>query len=267
MLSHHPHVAWMSPSCAKYPNKPRLNRTAMHFIDTPLLGRYIRKVIYPGEWYPFWDYHCPGFSEPCRDLGKEDVSPKIETAVRNTMGDMLTHKRSRLLIKITGWPRIKFLKEIFTDAKFIHICRDGRAVASSLLNVPWWSGWQGPANWRWGKLTPSLRDKWEKYGQSFVVLAGIEWEILMAAYERSKQGIHEDDLLDIRYEDLCQDPLKVFQKVAEFSTLEWPKQFEAALKRFSLKSTNDKWKKHLSAEQQRILCESLKDNLEKHGYW
>lgn len=267
MFSHHPHVAWMSPSCAKYPSKPRLNRTAMHFMSVPLLARYMRKKIYPGEWYAFWDYHCPGFSEPCRDLDNEDVSRKIETTIRKIMGQMLTSSRFRLLVKITGWPRIRFLKEIFPDAKFIRIYRDGRAVATSLLNVPWWSGWRGPDNWRWGKLPPPLRGKWESFGQSFVVLAGIEWEILMDAYERAKQGIHADDLLDIRYEELCQDPLKVFKKVAEFSTLEWTKQFEAAVKRYSLKSNNDKWKKHLSAGQQRILNESLKDSLEKYGYW
>jgi len=267
MLSHHPHIAWLSPTCAKYPNRPKLNRTAIHLIDTPLLGPYVRKVIYPGEWYTFWDYHCPGFSEPCHDLGKEDVSHKIKTTIRKVMGDMLTYKRRRLLIKITGWPRIRFLKEIFPDAKFIHIYRDGRAVAASLLNVPWWSGWQGPLNWPWGELTPTQRERWVRYGNSFVVLAGIEWEILMAAHERARQGIPSDDILDIRYEDLCQDPLKVFQKVVEFSTLEWPQRFESAVDRFSLKNTNDKWKKHLSGEQQKLLSESLKDSLEKYGYW
>jgi len=183
------------------------------------------------------------------------------------MGDMLTYKRRRLLIKITGWPRIRFLKEIFPDAKFIHIYRDGRAVAASLLNVPWWSGWQGPLNWPWGELTPTQRERWVRYGNSFVVLAGIEWEILMAAHERARQGIPSDDILDIRYEDLCQDPLKVFQKVVEFSTLEWPQRFESAVDRFSLKNTNDKWKKHLSGEQQKLLSESLKNSLEKYGYW
>jgi len=266
MLSHHPHVAWLSPECSKHPNRPWLNRTAMRFIDTPLLDRYIRKKIYPGEWYDFWDFHLPGFSEPCRDLNKADVSPRIDTILKKIMGSMLTPKRNRLLIKTTGWPRIGFLKEIFPDAKFIYILRDGRAVASSLLNVPWWSGWRGPANWRWGELTPSYRAKWEKYGQSFVVLAGIEWEILTAAYESAKKGIPANDLLEIRYEDLCQDPLKIFQKVVEFSTLEWPKQFKTAVKRFSMKNTNDKWKNHLSAEQQRILGEMLKDSLKKYGY-
>jgi len=266
ILSYHPNVTWLSPLCARYPGNPGLNRLAMRLIGAPLLARYARKVIYPGEWYPFWDYHCPGFSEPCRDLRKEDVSHKTKATIRKVMSQMLTTKRHRLLVKVTGWPRIGFLKEIFPDAKFIHVYRDGRAVANSFLNVNWWSGWRGPANWQWGELTPAHKEKWEKYDRSFVVLAGIEWEILMAAQESAKQQIPPHDLLEIRYADLCQDPVKTLQKTAEFSALEWSPRFEAVVKSFSLRNTNHKWQKHLSDEQQKMLHECLEDTLQKYGY-
>lgn len=267
VLSYHPNVAWLSPLCARYPGKPELNRLAMRLIDTPFLARYARKVIYPGEWYSsFWDYHCSGFSEPCRDLLKGDVSHKKQTTVRKVMGQMLTPKRSRLLVKITGWPRIGFLKEIFPDAKFIHIYRDGRAVANSFLNVNWWSGWRGPANWRWGDLTHKQKEKWEKHGKSFVALAAIEWEILMAAYESAEQGIPQNDLLKMRYEDLCQEPIEAFQEASRFSGLEWSSQFEATINQFSFRNTNHKWREHLSDTQQKMLGECLGDALRKHGY-
>jgi len=266
ILSYHPNVAWLSSLCARYPGNPRLNRLAMHLIDAPLLARYVRKVIYPGEWYPFWDYHCLGFSEPCRDLHKEDVSRKAKATIRKVMSQMLTTKRHRLLVKVTGWPRIGFLKEIFPDAKFIHVYRDGRAVANSFLNVNWWSGWRGPANWQWGELTPAHKEKWEKYDRSFVVLAGIEWEILMAAQESAKQQIPLSDLLEIRYEDLCQNPIKTFQTAAKFSALEWSPQFEAVVKSFPLKNANHKWQEHLSDVQQKMLHECLEDTLQKYGY-
>ena len=266
ILSYHPNVAWLSPLCARYPGKPELNRLAMRLIDIPFGARYARRVIYPGEWYSFWDYHCSGFSEPCRDLRKEDVSCKTKETVRKVMSKMLTPKRNRLLVKVTGWPRIGFLKEIFPDARFIHVYRDGRAVANSFLNVSWWSGWRGPANWRWGELTPEQKERWEKYGRSFVVLAGIEWEILMAAQERAKQGIPSGDLLDIRYEDLCQDPVKTFQVATEFDGLEWSPWFKATVNQFSLRNTNHKWREHLSDAQQKMLNECLGDTLKKYGY-
>jgi hypothetical protein len=238
----------------------------MRLIDIPLLGQYARKVIYPGEWYPFWDHHWGGFSEPCRDLGADDVSLKTKTTIQQVMGKMLTPKRHRLLVKVTGWPRIGFLKGIFSDAKFIHIYRDGRAVANSLLNVNWWSGWRGPANWRWGELTREQKEKWEKHGKSFVALAAIEWEILMTAHENAKQRIPPGDLLEIRYEDLCRAPIETFQEAIRFSGLEWSSQFEASINRFSLRNTNHKWQEHLGDAQQKILDECLGDTLQKYGY-
>jgi hypothetical protein len=238
----------------------------MHALDLPLLSRYLRKPIYPVEAYLFWDYYCPGFSEPYRDLLKQDVTPRVKQTVRSVMAQMLTHKRRRLLIKITGWPRIGFLKEIFPDARFIHVYRDGRAVVNSLLNVYFWSGWRGPANWRWGELTPAQKEKWEKYDRSFVALAAIEWDILMSAQEEAKRRIPSDDILEIRYEDLCQDPVKSFRMAAEFSGLEWSPRFEATVRSFSFKNTNYKWQEHLNEAQQKVLNECLRNTLKKYGY-
>jgi hypothetical protein len=266
ILSHHPQTAWLSRWCDKYPDKPQVNRLAMRALDLPLPSRYIRKVLYPVEAYRFWEHHCPGFSEPCRDLNEEDVSPKIKRNVQEVMLEMSTDRRNTLLIKITGWPRIGFLKEIFPDAKFIHIYRDGRAVVNSWLNVGWWSGWRGPANWRWGELTYEQREKWTKHDRSFVALAAIEWEILMTAQERAKQRIPPSDLLEIRYEDLCQAPVETLREVTEFSALKWSPRFEAAVKGFSLESANDKWRTHLSDVQKNAMRECLEDTLKKYGY-
>ena len=266
IFSHHPQVAWLSRWCIKRPGIPQFNRTIMNLMDVPLVSRYVRKVLYPVEAWRFWEYYVRGFSEPYRELYKEDITPKKKKAVQKVMAEMLTTKRNRLLIKITGWPRIDFLKEIFPDAKFIHVYRDGRAVVNSLLNVDFWMGWRGPSNWLWGPLTPEQQEKWENYNKSFVALAAIEWELLMAAQEQAKQSLPPSDLLEIRYEDLCQDPIKVFQSATEFSALERSPQFEAIIRSYSLKNTNHKWQEHLTETQKKILNECLSNTLKKYGY-
>ena len=266
ILSYHPQVTWLSPWCRDNPSKPERNRLAMRLLDLPLPATLVRKIVYTGEFYPFWSYYYQGFSEPCRDLYKEDVADRTKIRIREAMEEMLSPKRPRLLIKITGWPRVGFLKEIFPDAKFIHIYRDGRSVVNSWLNVHWWSGWRGPENWRWGELTPEQKAKWDEYGKSFVVLAAIEWKILMTAYLKAKQTIPSKDFLEISYEDLCQGPSETFQMAATFAELEWSTGFGETVKSFHLRNTNDKWQKDLNKVQQGMLCEYLKDTLQMYGY-
>ena len=58
----------------------------------------------------------------------------------------MTEKRDRLLLKISGWPKIGILFEIFEGAKFVHVARDGRAVVNSPLDTYFWNGWIGPEN-------------------------------------------------------------------------------------------------------------------------
>ncbi|MDM8530382.1 sulfotransferase [Anaerolineales bacterium HSG25] len=266
IFAHHPQVAWLTRYCDLYPHRPHRNYIAMRLLDLPLPSRYVRKLIYPTEAYNFWDYHCMGFSEPFRDLVKEDVTVKTKQHVNKIMAAMLTEKRNRLLIKITGWPRLSFLKEIFPEAKFIHVYRDGRAVVNSLLNVRWWSGWHGPEQWRWGSMTPTQQEKWEQYDKSFVALAGIEWEILMDAQEQAKQMIPAEDLLEIRYEDFCRHPLENFKQTMAFSDLAWTPEFETTVRQFQIKSADYKWRKQLSVHQQNLLNDCLVDSLAHYGY-
>lgn len=266
IFSYHPEVTWLSPWCLKYPNKPERNHLAMRLLDMPLPDKFVRKVVYTGEFYPFWDYYFGGFSEPCRDLLEEDASERTKAILRKVMERLIYPKRDRLLLKITGWSRVGFLKAIFPDAKFIHIYRDGRSVVNSWLNIHWWSGWRGPENWRWGQLRAEHQAKWEKYNKSFVVLAGLEWEILMEAFEKAKQTIAPENLLEFRYEELCENPVEIFRTSVEFSNLTWLPEFESKVRSFSLRNTNDKWKKDLNAVQQKMLNEALAEALEKYGY-
>lgn len=266
VLTYHPRLTWLSSLAPWAPDTPERNRLAMRLIDLPLPDHLIRKRIYPGEWYSFWNYYYRGFGEPCRDLVKEDVTNLVKARIRKAMGAMLSPRRDRLLIKITGWPRVGFLKEIFPDAKFIHIYRDGRAVANSLLQVRWWPGWGGPEKWGCGELTLSQREKWLRSGKSYLVLAAIEWEILMDAFDCARRLIPPEDYLEIRYEDVCRAPVQAFRAAADFADLAWSPQFETAVRRTPLESANDKWRKDLNEAQQSLLNEALCESLRKYGY-
>jgi hypothetical protein len=234
-------------------------------MGNPLLRRVLGDKIRPGECYNFWDTYAYGFSEPCRDLVRSDVTPLVKKQVRAAIEPMLTPARNRLLVKITGWPRMGFLNEIFEDARFIHIVRDGRAVASSLLHVHFWRGWYGPQGWRAGLLSPEDQAAWESYDRSFVALAGIEWRIQMRAMDAARQAIDPKLFLELKYEDFCEQPLEHFRRVLDFAELPPSKDLEDKVKSASI-STSGRWRKDLSAGQQAILDNLLRDDLLRYGY-
>jgi sulfotransferase family protein len=267
MLSEHPHLAWLPGRiCARFPERLELSRLFMKGLDYPVVGELLRRRIKAGESYPFWEHHCKGFSAPYRDLVAADVTNKTKKHLPRTTAKILTEKRNRLLLKVTGWPRIGFLSEVFEDARFIHMMRDGRAVANSMINVYFWRGWKGPQDWGWGELSRAQEKEWNGHGQSFVVLAAIQWKILMDAMEKAKNTISSERFLEIRYEDLCSDPVGQVQKVTQFCELEWTVGLERRLRKYQLKNTNDKFKYDLTAKQQSDLEEVVGDYLRRYGY-
>jgi hypothetical protein len=254
IFTRHPNVAWLSSRlCNRFPSKPSVNRLLMKAIDYPLVGEFLRKRFRSGEGYQFWEYYCKGFSSPCRDLLPQDVTNKVKEQIPQVMSEILTSKRNRLLLKITGWPRIGFLHEIFDDAKFIHIKREGGAVINSMINVDWWWGWRGPQNWRWGELEASQKEEWERFNESFIALAGIELQILSHAMEKAKRFVDDDNLMEVRYEDLCSNPVNIFEEVFEFCELEQLPDLENIIKKHPLRNANYKWQQELTNDQKRII--------------
>lgn len=265
LLATHPRVMWLSGFCDRYPTRPALNRRAVVAVSQPWLRPILGRKVQPGECYEFWDKHAFGFSEPCRDLVRTDVSARVKRQVRGVMGAMLTPSRDRLLIKITGWPRIGYLNEIFDDAKFIHIMRDGRAVASSLLHVNFWRGWYGPQGWRAGLLSAEDQATWESYDRSFTALAGLEWRIQMRAIESARRSLDPARFLEVRYEDFCDRPLEVAHQVLAFAELPGSPSLDRGVQATAIKNSQ-RWRDDLTAEQQAMLDDLLRDDLSAHGY-
>ncbi len=266
LLARHPEMMWMSGACYRFPDKPVWNRWAVMAMDNPLLRQLFGGKIRPGENYRFWERYAFGFTEPCRDLVQSDVSLRVKKQVRAAFEPMLAPARNRLLIKITGWPRIGFLNEIFEDAKFIHIVRDGRAVANSLLHVSFWRGWYGPQGWRAGLLSPEDQATWEQYDRSFVALAGIEWKIQMRAIEAARRALDPKRFFEVKYETFCEQPVETYRRVLEFAELPSSEAFERHVRAAAIKSTSNRWRDDLTTGQQAILDELLRTDLQRYGY-
>lgn len=266
LLGYHPRIGWMSELCDKYPREPQRNRRMLEAMRFPLVGPILRRRFEPRECYAFFDEFYPGFSAPMRDLTAADLTQRAATSIRVTLRAVTVAPRDTLVIKLTGWPRLGFLAELFPEARFVHLVRDGRAVANSLLQVPWWHGWQGPENWRFGPLSEPYREVWEAHERSFVALAAIEWRLIMDAVEASRELIPEGRLLDVRYEDLCESPVAVMKKIVGHLPLDWSDELKRALVRNPLRSRNEKWRTELGTEAAAVATSVLRDALPRYGY-
>lgn len=268
LLSTHPNANWLSLLVAKFPEHLYLNRWLMRVLDIPLVNLYFKRRFVPLENYPFWDHYFGGFGYPCRDLFASDADLASARSLRKAFSQLTTSRKNRMLIKITGAPRISFLHSIFPDAKFIHVTRDGRAVAASRMKAPFWIGWQG---WRglslWAEEMPAhYRQEWERHGYSFVALAGIEWKAHIDQMNEFRQRCPEVNVLEVKYEAFCADPIVQLRDIARFCDLSWDARFEARLRRHYVGSENAKWRSDLTEEQQAILQEVLAVQLVEQGY-
>ena len=68
------------------------------------------------------------------------------------------------LHKFTGWPRAGLVHAVLPEARFLHVVRDGRAVANSLLQMPWWHGFGGPEAWTFGDLPDGVPSRVGRVG-------------------------------------------------------------------------------------------------------
>ena len=266
ILSRNLSIAWLSGFCNRYPDKPHFNRFIMKLIDTPFFGSTLKKRFHPSEAYRFWEYYAPGFRHTYRDLYASDLTLGTKENVLAVMSQFVTTNRQRLLLKITGWPRIHYLTAIFPDAKYIHLVRDGRAVANSLLKVDFWWGWRGPDNWRLGPLPLAYQEEWEFFNHSYVALAGIGWKIILDSIEKAQESLSKNQFLQIRYEDLCTEPILSFQRMLEFCELNWTESFNIEINNYSFQNKNFYWKNNLTEAQQDILSEVTLSHRLKYDY-
>ena len=127
-----------------------------------------------------------------RDLVAADATPWLVERLQAFFTSRTERAPQPLYLhKFTGWPRAGFLHVAFPEARYANVIRDGRAVANSWLQMPWWRGYQGPEHWHFGPLSPEHAEAYERSRRSYVVLAGLAWVLLMDAFEAAKADLPE----------------------------------------------------------------------------
>lgn len=225
--------------------------------DGPIKGDELPIAVEPpGIWTVIDDHFDRDY------LTEEDVIKEQTAFLRNVIS---YHNRyfdvSRFLNKRPKDSlRIRYLNKIFPDAIFIHLIRDGRAVANSIYyrrkeaNKDWFGA--RPPGWK------EIRDK------DPISQCAWQWKkILEIIKNDSKKLLDDSRYLKVKYEDITSYTKNTMEKVFDFCELNPEKAMRYISKYFDiLESRNYKWKENLSHKQKRSLNEEIKSTLKKYGY-
>ncbi|HXV59091.1 MAG TPA: sulfotransferase [Vicinamibacteria bacterium] len=276
LIAYHPDFAWPSNYHKRFPRRYPVALLS-RLVDLPVLrGRLKFASYFPkhDESYPMWNHLFYGFAKPIRDLVAEDVSPLTLRRFERAVTDIAKWQgKRRFVAEYSGWSRIDFFKAIFPGAKFIHIVRDGRAVANSLTHVEWWQGWEGVYKWRWGIPEPDLLEKLRQYDHSFVALAGIHWTLLIRNIVAKSRMLPARDFHLVRYEDLVANPRETARACIRFAGLDDDSpRFLKHLDSVEIVNANESqlripsWKSNLTPAQIDMLNDICGESLEFFGY-
>ena len=271
VLAGHPDVGWISSADDRlrgFGPKGRLNRR-LWLASGGAMPEFVRERYQPSEAYRLLaDRVSPMLSTPCRDLTAADATPWLSERFARFFEERAAAQGTPVFLhKFTGWPRAGLVHAVLPEARFLHVVRDGRAVANSLLQMPWWHGFGGPESWTFGDLPDEYRQEWEESGRSYPVLAGLEWKILMDAAAKAREAVPGVQWLEVRYEDLVAQPREWFLRILEFVGLSWNDRFGMAYSSHDIRSgRSDAYRQELRPEDVKQLDRVLGGHLERLGY-
>jgi hypothetical protein len=242
----HPELAWISNITKKVPASLWLTRIIMMFRDDH------RPTEANNVWQKF-----AGNQDVY--LGRNDVTAAARKYLHTVLlNNLRIFDKPRFINKCPGNSvRIDFLKEIFPDAIFIHIIRDGRAAAYSIMRSR-----LGHSGAYWSVKPPGWQDLLKL---PLVDACGLQWKMTVETALQSAKRLPPGQYMEVRYEDLVDRPTEIFEQVGQKCSLVWPPDLLPKITT-GMENRNFKWQTEMQDADKNSLNELLGDFLRQLGY-
>ena len=242
----HPDLAWISNITKKVPSSLLLTRILMLF----------RNDHRPTEANNVWQKFTGDDDE---SLSRDDVTAAARKYLCKVLQNNLQlFNKPRFVNKCPGNSvRIEFLKEIFPAAIFIHIIRDGRAAAYSIMRSrlehsgSYWSvkppGWQALL-----KL-------------ALINACALQWKMTVEYILQSAKKLPRGQYIEVKYEEFVARPSEIFERIGTKCDLVWQDDLLQKITT-GMENRNFKWQNELPDADKNTLDVLLGDFLRQLGY-
>jgi Sulfotransferase family len=262
-LCAHPHVAWFSNYTERWPRTPQLALLSYLRRFQRICRSSSRFAPKPVEGYPLWNM-CSARSEVAGNapLVESDVFESESQCLKQLIADHLRYQHaSRFVNKNTrNSRRIRYLRQIFPDAQFIHLLRDPRATAASLVRVSWWRDL--PLWWADNQTPRRLTAR----GHTDAVLAANHWRFVVERLLADSQTLPASQYLEVRYEEFIDSPTQVLAQIVEFCGLPWSASFAKNVAERRLVSANTKFRSQFDTTELAAMSDVFGPLAKKLGY-
>jgi hypothetical protein len=278
----HPDLAWITPFTNWICGKPWFRRVppalaygvdrVLHrcpttvvpsFLQGPYDGALTAPTVLPThEGHSIWNRFCR--DQPHHACTAEDVTPPARADLPDVVRWHLRyHRRPRFVSKTPrNALRMPFFQAVFPDARFIHLVRDGRAVAASILKMR--RTMHGSLEHWWGARPPGWR---EVRAEPPMAQAAWMWTTFLDTIAHSGARLPENAIHTVHYEQLTQHPRETLTDLFETVGLD-PERFfrtEHARLLHEIRPPHEAWRDQLSPAQKKHL-NVLTPTLRAYGY-
>lgn len=217
-----------------------------------LLGAKHRPVEAGALWKSFWP-------RGKRESDGNDLTEEHRRILRRIVDGHVRHfKREIFLNKRPDMSiRIKWVAAGLPESRFIHIVRDGRATANSILHQ---CKVRGKPHWSF-----IGRDMWADLREmDSATYSGAIWSRVAILADKALATLDPSRVLTVRYEEFVKDPAGILERTAGFCGITWEEEHHAFIP--NLEDRNYKWKKQMTEEEQKRMLASARPGLEYFGY-
>ena len=191
------------------------------------------------------------------------VQPQVAECLRNRFERIRRISSGQVLLtkRTANNRRIPILRQIFPNAKYIHLVKDGRSVAYSLLRVGWWDNHV----LYWAGKTPQ---QMVTEGFDPLELAARNWVEEMQSLERGIALLHSNQLLEVRYDEFLLNPREQLQRILDFMeiTPQEDAMFWDIVESLHLVPKQEAWICNWTESELRMVLDLQGDTLRRWGF-